>query len=273
MPAGTQLNIAGPSALPYVARKQETVAVPMFHPRNLIILAVLIAGVVLVLSVEWDRGSSGDSEMSQGEQVVIGRTYRVDQGYVQRTGKAPDVAFQLILPKRPEETHRIGIEEAPEGGIVQFNFRAEDESFLESLFIAPILLPKGDMDARIASLGPQLADQGPALLRQKFEDVTAQPVREVRVGAGEGYRAMELTGSYLDPRDGARYSYRFLAIPDPNRDQSIYTVSHVNREHMEIDTADGFAVSLTGKALSTLRLSVPPAAGGMDAPTGATASQ
>jgi len=233
----------------------------MLRPRNLIILAMLVAGVVLVLSVEWGRmGPEAAGVSTEAEPVVIGRTYRVDDGYARRTGETPPVGFQLILPKRPEEDHEIRVVEQPEGGIAQFNFYDADESFMESLFIAPISIPTGEMDARLAALGPRLAEQGPALLEARFEEVTAEPVREVRVGAGGAYRALELTGRYLDSRDGTRYSYRFLALPDPERAQSVYAVSHVNRDHLEIESAEGFAQSLTGKALSTLRLTAPPAA-------------
>ncbi|MFY0635583.1 MAG: hypothetical protein JXQ91_17355 [Vannielia sp.] len=229
----------------------------MFRPINLIILAVLIAGSLLVAREAMRRGGPADVSGAVGEQVVIGRTYRVDQGFVSRTGQAPGVAFTVILPKRPEQTHTIGVEELPEGGVVQFNFRAIDETFLESLFMAPIRIPLADMDERLAAIGPKLAEQGPALLGRKFEDVTAEPVREVRVGAGEGYRAMELRGTYLDPRDEARYSYRFIALPDPERAESLYAVSHINQAHLAIEGGD-FGPSLTGKALSTLRLTAPP---------------
>ncbi|SIO12714.1 hypothetical protein [Vannielia litorea] len=229
----------------------------MFRPINLVILAVLVAGSLLVAREAMRRGGPGDNVAAVSEQVVIGRTYRVDQAFVARTGQVPGVAFQIILPKRPEQSHSIGVEELPEGGVVQFNFRAEDESFLESLFMAPIRIPLGEMDDRLAAIAPKLAEQGPALLSQKFEEVTAEPVREVRVGHGEGYRAMELTGTYLDPRDEARYSYRFIALPDPERAESLYAVSHVNRAHLAVEAAD-FGPSLTGKALSTLRLSEPP---------------
>ncbi|MGR3796201.1 hypothetical protein [Vannielia sp. SX4] len=229
----------------------------MFRPINLIILAVLVAGVALVARETMRRGGGGEDAVAVAEQVVIGRTYRVDGGFVQRTGKVPEVAFQIILPKRPEQTHAISVEELPEGGVVQFNFRAEDESFMESLFLAPIRIPMAGMDERLAAIGPKLAEQGPALLQQKFEEVTAEPVREVRVGPGEGYRAVELIGTYLDPRDEARYTYRFIAMPDPERAESLYAVSHVNKAHLDIAGGD-FSVSLTGKALSTLRLTAPP---------------
>ncbi|MBS8228445.1 hypothetical protein [Vannielia litorea] len=230
----------------------------MFRPINLIILAVLVAGVALVARETMRRGGPTPAEVAAAsEQVVIGRTYRVDRGFVQRTGKAPGVAFQIILPKRPEQTHQIGVEELPEGGVVQFNFRAEDEAFLESLFMAPIRIPMGEMDARLGAIGPKLAEQGPALLSQKFEEVTSGEVREIRLGAGEGYRALELTGTYLDPRDEARYTYRFIALPDPARPESLYAVSHVNQAYREIADGD-FSDSLTGMALSTLRLTAPP---------------
>ena len=229
----------------------------MFRPINLIILAVLVAGVALVAREAMRRGGPAEDVAAVAEQVVIGRTYKVDRGFVQRTGKVPGVAFQIILPKRPEQSHQIGVEELPDGGVVQFNFRAEDETFLESLFMAPIRIPLGEMDARLAAIGPKLEQQGPALLSQKFEEVTAEPVREVRVGPGEGYRAMELRGTYLDPRDEARYTYRFIALPDPDRAESLYAVSHINQAHLQIEGGD-FGPSLPGKALSTLRLSAAP---------------
>ncbi|QDC11116.1 hypothetical protein FHY55_18580 [Oceanicola sp. D3] len=229
----------------------------MFRPINLIILAVLVAGVALVARETMRRGGGGEDVAAVAEQVVIGRTYRVDKSFVQRTGKVPGVAFQIILPKRPEQTHHIGVEELPEGGVVQFNFRAEDETFLESLFMAPIRIPMGKMDDRLAAIAPKLAEQGPALLGQKFEEVTSGEVREIRLGTGEGYRALELTGTYLDPRDEARYTYRFIAVPDPERAESLYSVSHINQAHLVIEGAN-FGPSLTGKALSTLRLMAPP---------------
>lgn len=243
----------------------------MFRPINLVIMAVLIAGVALVARETMRRGGPAADVSAVAEQVVIGRTYRVDRGFVQRTGKVPGVAFQIILPKRPEQSHKIGVEELPEGGVVQFNFRAEDETFLESLFMAAIRIPMGDMDARLEIIAPKLAEQGPEVLRRTFEEVTAEPVREIRLGAGEGYRALELTGTYLDPRDEARYAYRFIALPDPERAESLYAVSHINQAHLAIEGGD-FAPSLTGKALSTLRLTAPPvqesAATGADAATG-----
>jgi len=246
----------------------------MLRPFNLIIAAVVAAGIALVLSVTLG-GTSRDSEgaaQSGGNDVMIGLPYKVDAGYVRRSGQSPAVGFEIILPKRSEDTHTIGIDENPTGGIVQFNFHSADEDFLESLFIAPIPIAAGDMDDRLAEIAPRLAEQGPELLRQRFENVTAEPVREVMVGT---YRATELTGTYLDPRDEARYAYRFLALPDPERVQSLYAVSHVNQAYQSIDTPDAFADTLSGKALSMLRLTAPPqggSGGGSGGQAGATAA-
>ncbi|MBT0957379.1 hypothetical protein IV417_08275 [Alphaproteobacteria bacterium KMM 3653] len=232
----------------------------MFKARTLIPLSVLLFAFVMVLNVSGVSlpGFGGSNTNTGPSDLVIGRTFKIDDAFEARAGTPVPLRLQLVVPKRPTDTHTVGVEEMPTGGLVQFNFRAPDGGLMESLFIAPIKIPNEDesgapasMEDRLAVVGEQLEAQAPALMSQTHQDVTASPAREITLG---GLRAMELTGTYRDPADGLAYYYRFVSLPHPDMEQSLYAVSHINQAFATIQRPDDHAQTLSGKALSTLRL-------------------
>lgn len=224
----------------------------MLRARTLIPLAALIAALAMILStfqLGW-FGNGSDDTPAATEALVIGRSFRVDEVFEDKVGQAIPARFQLILPKSGSETHSIGVSNLPEGGIVQFNFRDENTQFLESLFVAPLNIPMGPMEERLETLKPHLEAQAPALLRKSYEQVAHSEAKRITVG---NLQAVELTGSYLNPSDGASYSYRFIALPHPNKRDSLYVVSHVHQAFADIATPEDHAKTLTGLAMSTFR--------------------
>lgn len=225
------------------------------RPRTLIAIAVVAGAAALVLSTGQCSITVGEVKVGgiETSNLVIGRSYKVDDAFVERVGEDFPARFTMILPKRRNDTHRIGVQELPPGGIVQINFRTQEGDFRESLYIAPVDVPVlADMDARLANAGQQLAEQAPVVLSQSFEAVqaTGEP-REIAIGS---LRAMELTGTYRLPDGGGIYGWRFVILPHPDRVESLYAVGHVNQEFMAIEGADDHKTALSGKALSTLRL-------------------
>ena len=225
------------------------------RPRTLIAIAVVAGASALVLSTGQCSLNPGGTQVGglEGSNLVIGRSYKVDDAFAERVGEEIPARFSLILPKRRNDTHRIGVQEMPPGGIVQVNFRTEAGDFRESLYIAPVDVPLlGDMDARLANAGQQLAEQGPLVLSQGFDEVQAigTPV-EISIGS---LRAMELTGTYRLRDAGTLVGWRFVIVPHPDKVESLYAVGHVNQEILAIETPEDHKGSLSGKALSTLKL-------------------
>ena len=103
----------------------------MFRPINLIILAVLVAGVALVARETMRRGGPTPAEVAAAsEQVVIGRTYRVDRGFVQRTGKAPgDEPYRRRIP-----TFQASYDAEVGGRVVEIGRLAYDMSDFSSRY-------------------------------------------------------------------------------------------------------------------------------------------